>query len=526
MKSKLVKFFTLIMVLMLSFSFAACNQGKSAYQIAVDNGFVGTEQEWLESLKGSDGKSAYDIALESGLFDGTKEEWLSAINGSDGKSVYEIAIETGSFAGTEEEWLASINGQDGLNGLNGKDGKDVFEVWYDAVKLEGYKGSYSDFLLEYIKGSVVITQDGTVNAANNALLSSVEVYAKSHKKGKEQMFSGAGTVIKDDKENGIAYIVTNYHVVYDPNSPNTLAENCYVMFYGMEFLLGSDNSDMEELLELNAIKVKVIGGSFSNDIAVLKIENSELYKKGPYRPAKIANSDDIVVGDNAITVGNPSSEGLSVTRGVISVDSETLEVAGADDYTPVELRLIRSDSDINHGNSGGGLFNSKGEFVGVVSIRDFSADIDGFGYAIPSNVAVGIANNIIYRYEDTTTAYEDEVSASGVGFIKCPLGIQVYVAESYAVFDEVEGVVRIKNRIVVDSVHQGSAQAFVQPGDEIMSATLGDISRDINRLFTVSDMLLNAKKGDIFVLNVRRKVGEEVKDICLEIPLVNTSYVI
>lgn len=520
MKSVFIKFISVLMVAILGISMSAC-QGRSAYQIAVDNGFVGTEQEWLASLNGKDGKSAYEIAVESGLFEGSEEDWLKALNGTDGKSAYEIACEKGLFDGTEEQWLASLNGVDGLNG---KDGKDVFEIWYDAVKSEGYGGDYSDFLLEYIKGTVVVTQDGTVNAANNALLSSVEVYAKSYKKGSSQFFSGGGTIIKDDKDSGTAYIVTNYHVIYDPESPNTLSEECYVMFYGMSFLNGTDNSDMQDLLERNAIKVEVIGGSFSNDIAVLKLENSDFYKESPYKVAKIANSDDIIVGDNAITIGNPSSEGLSITRGVISVDSETLEIAGADDKTPVELRLIRTDSDINHGNSGGGLFNSKGEFTGVVSIRDFSSNIDGFGYAIPSNVAIGISNNIIQRYEDETV-YEDDLSAAGFGFNKCTLGVQVYVAQSFAVYDDYEGVVRIKNRIIVDSVQQGAAQAFIQPGDELVSATLNGISRNINRLFTVSDLLLNAKKDDVFVLNIIRKVNGIPTQMTLEIPLINSTYV-
>jgi hypothetical protein len=160
-----------------------------------------------------------------------------------------------------------------------------------------------------------------------------------------------------------------------------------------------------------------------------------------------------------------------------------------------------------------------------VSVKDFSSDIDGFGYAIPSNVAVGIANNIIKRYEDETV-YEDEVAEIGCGFNKCVLGVEVYVADSFASYDEIEGVVRIKNRIVVATVHEGAAQSFIQPGDELVSATLNGVTREISRIFTVSDLLINAKKDDIFTLNVIRKVAGERTPITLEIPLINTSYVI
>ena len=91
--------------------------GKSAYEIAVENGFKGTEEEWLASLEGKDGedgKSAYELAVEKG-FKGTEEEWLASLegkDGKDGKSAYDIAVEAG-FKGTEEEWLAALKGADG-----------------------------------------------------------------------------------------------------------------------------------------------------------------------------------------------------------------------------------------------------------------------------------------------------------------------------------------------------------------------------------------------------------------------------
>lgn len=88
--------------------------GKSAYEIAVENGFEGTEQEWLESLKGKDGR------------DGEK--------GEDGKSAYEIAVENG-FEGTEQEWLESLKGQDGKDGADGKDGVSVVNATSDGVNI-------------------------------------------------------------------------------------------------------------------------------------------------------------------------------------------------------------------------------------------------------------------------------------------------------------------------------------------------------------------------------------------------------
>lgn len=80
--------------------------GKSAYELAVEEGFAGTQTEWLASLKGADGKSAYQLALDSG-FTGTLDEWLASLKGKDGKSAYEIAVENG-YTGTEQEWIDEI----------------------------------------------------------------------------------------------------------------------------------------------------------------------------------------------------------------------------------------------------------------------------------------------------------------------------------------------------------------------------------------------------------------------------------
>ena len=102
---KLNIFVCLLMILMVGFCFAGCmedgSNGKSAYEIAVDNGFVGTEQEWLESLKGEDGKDATAPTVE--IDDGGY--WV--ING---KATNVLAV--------------GVNGENGKDGVNGKDGKD------------------------------------------------------------------------------------------------------------------------------------------------------------------------------------------------------------------------------------------------------------------------------------------------------------------------------------------------------------------------------------------------------------------
>lgn len=106
-------------------------QGDSAYEIAVKNGFVGTEQEWLDSLHGKDGTDGVD-----------------GLNGSNGKSAYEVAVDNG-FIGTETEWLVSLKGKDGIDGKDGAAGLvpkvyhadlskagNQIEIWLDGIRAQ------------------------------------------------------------------------------------------------------------------------------------------------------------------------------------------------------------------------------------------------------------------------------------------------------------------------------------------------------------------------------------------------------
>ena len=95
----------------------------SAYGVAVQHGYIGTEDEWLESLVGD---SAYEVAVNNG-FEGTEEEWLESLVGETGKSAYEIAVEHG-YQGTEEEWLDSLVGSGIHNNLIDRDLDDCHPI--------------------------------------------------------------------------------------------------------------------------------------------------------------------------------------------------------------------------------------------------------------------------------------------------------------------------------------------------------------------------------------------------------------
>lgn len=117
--------------------------GPSAYEVAVANGFTGTEPEWLLSLEGADGDdgsvgaSAYEIAIANG-YSGTQAQWLASLkgtNGTNGASAYQVAVANG-FAGTEAEWLASLKGDPGPVGPGGG--------LVGVVQLDSFSGATDD----------------------------------------------------------------------------------------------------------------------------------------------------------------------------------------------------------------------------------------------------------------------------------------------------------------------------------------------------------------------------------------------
>ena len=144
--------------------------GKSAYEIAVEHGFIGTEAEWLESLKGVNGKDG--VNGKNGCDGRNGTDGLSGrdgINGTDGKSAYIIAVEHG-FSGTETEWLQSLKGADGKNGItpdmsNYATKTDIAELQEQIRQISGISyisvfESGSDALLKYGDSIYTYYNDG------------------------------------------------------------------------------------------------------------------------------------------------------------------------------------------------------------------------------------------------------------------------------------------------------------------------------------------------------------------------------
>lgn len=126
--------------------------GKSVYQIWLDEGNIGTEQDFLDSLKGADGTMTFEDLTEE------QKESLKGEQGQDGKSTYQLWLDLGND-GTEEDFLESLKGENGPIGESGSDGRSAYEIWID----EGNSGTEQDFL-DSLKGEK--GADGTMTFAD------------------------------------------------------------------------------------------------------------------------------------------------------------------------------------------------------------------------------------------------------------------------------------------------------------------------------------------------------------------------
>jgi len=171
---------------------------------------------------------------------------------------------------------------------------------------------------------------------------------------------GSGILISQD-----GYILTNNHVID-----------------------GAVDNDIEVVLnDKRQFKARVVGKDPSTDLAVLKIDGQNL-------PAiTIGNSDQVDVGEWVLAIGNPFRLRSTVTAGIVSALSRDVQIIN--DQMRVES-FIQTDAAINKGNSGGALVNTSGELVGVnTAIASQSGSYQGYGFAVPSNLASKVAEDLI-----------------------------------------------------------------------------------------------------------------------------------
>ena len=167
---------------------------------------------------------------------------------------------------------------------------------------------------------------------------------------------GSGFILKDN------YILTNFHVVEDATEVTI------------------------SLSDRREFSAEVIGVDPLSDLAVLEVDDNDL------PTVNVGNSDQLRVGDWVIAIGSPFSFDFSVTAGIVSAKGRSIQNNNIGNYVP----FLQTDVAINPGNSGGPLFNLDGEVVGINSqIYSRSGGYQGLAFAIPINVAIDVADQII-----------------------------------------------------------------------------------------------------------------------------------
>ena len=227
------------------------------------------------------------------------------------------------------------------------------QVISSPISLEDYSDT-SIYAAQKVLPSIVgITVEYTVNSPYYGMAFSQNASA-----------SGSGVIISKD-----GYILTNNHVV---NTSST--SSFYQVSQANKITVKLYNDE-------NSYEAKLVGTDPKTDLAVIKIEKDDL------PAATLGDSDSLKVGEFAMAIGNPLGMESTVTAGIISALNRTITSDG------VTYHVLQTDAAINSGNSGGALVNSKGEVIGINTLKLSYGE--GIGFAIPINSTKNISEQLI-----------------------------------------------------------------------------------------------------------------------------------
>ena len=192
--------------------------------------------------------------------------------------------------------------------------------------------------------------------------------SNSNNSSSSEQETGTGSGVIYKKANGKAYIITNNHVVEGASKLTVSLSN------GKE------------------VEGKLLGSDSLTDLAVVEISAEHVEKV-----ASFGDSSSLKAGESVIAIGNPLGKDLSrtVTQGIISGVDRTVSVDTSAGQT--EMNVIQTDAAINPGNSGGALLNTKGEVIGINSMKISESGVEGIGFAIPRNDVKLIAELLMFK---------------------------------------------------------------------------------------------------------------------------------
>ena len=360
----------------------------------------------------------------------------------------------------------------------------------------------------YKKNELVAEESISDTATAYAMRSAVTVQAMISAPNPDLKHNAGSGVIIDDT-NGYVTIVTNYHVCYLA-SEGKVSSEIYVFLY--DYVNPENNSD---IYYASRILCEYVGGSYNNDIAVLRFSRGttyaptaaeKLYLESKAQPVTIGDSNNLSFGDNVFAIGNPAGLGINVTTGVVSKPYTLVNVdVRSDGSSPYEvLRCIQVDAAINKGNSGGGLFDANGHWMGIVNAKQ--EELENFGFAIPVNVAYGVAWNIVQNS----------------GSLKiCTIGVDLE-NDTYIEEDD-KGAIEYKNKVIVDAVSilTPAAYAGIKAGDWILQVTYTNratgksVTIDIDKPYEVHEQMYYVASGDKITIVVDRSGTRKTLEVTL-----------
>lgn len=268
---------------------------------------------------------------------------------------------------------------------------------------------------------------------------------------------GVGSGIIIGKKDGKILIVTNNHVVADAKS------------LSVGFVDGKSAS------------ATIRGTDSDADLAVVEVDTKNMKSSTLKKIAVITlgDSSKLQTGERAIAIGNALGYGQSVTGGYISALNRQVQL------TDKTMTLIQTDAAINPGNSGGALLNSKGELIGINTVKYSSEDVEGMGYAIPINTAKPIINKLI-KNEATSESEQAYLGVSG----------QTIDSSMASQFDMPSGV--YVQQVIKSSPAQ---KAGISAGDVIVSFNGSNVST----MDGLKEKISNLKAGKKVKVVVKRQ---------------------
>lgn len=264
----------------------------------------------------------------------------------------------------------------------------------------------------------IVSENGTVAAVAQASMPSVVAITSVSVQEIPSFFgygtrqyksagSGSGIIVGDNDEELL--IATNNHVVEGATTLSVCFIGNDVVNAEEETANAGDNGDLN--LE-DAVSAKIKGTDADNDLAVIAVQKADIPEDtlSQIKIAQIGASDDLVVGQQVVAIGNALGYGQSVTSGWVSALNRTITTEDGTNSTG----LIQTDAAINPGNSGGALLNMKGELIGINSAKYADSSVEGMGYAIPISKAKPILEELMNR--QTREKVEDsEKGYLGIG---------------------------------------------------------------------------------------------------------------